>query len=653
MGTCLRTLFHPQDPDTVYALNLNGGGVWKSLDGGASDWIEINNGIPPMARSIFSGTINPNSPNELWIAAMGAGIYKTTDGGANWVAKNNGLTSLFTYSVESDPQNPSVLYSGTSDGLISKSTDGAENWTCLNTGSPFPCGVWDIAIDPTDTNLIYFAGGGVNNFYKSTDGGETWSLKNTGIVGYSFIVYLTIDPVNSNILYLSGYSGAVHKSTDYGETWFFSGIGLPVQTEAIAIDYTDPDILYATGGIYHGGSGVYKSTDRGVTWFRKINGFPPNIPYPYVRSIVMDPTNPGILYIGGYPIWSLFSIGVYKTTDAGDTWVEKSNGLTSDIVRALAINPSDPDILYTSTPAGLFKTVDAGDNWEITLEDTLVFSLAIDPTNPNRVYVGTIGPPVKIYKSTDDGVTWTSASISDEDTAVICIAVAPANPNIVYVGTEGAHVYKSTDAGQTWQEKSNGLPQLNDPPFWRYPKMYRIDAPEGVNSLAIDSYNSNLVYAGVCYDEGSIYKTTNGGESWEVMNNGYAGYSPQTLVIDPADRTTVYAGSYGGVWTYTNSGTLEPIPELKKAIAYANPARGNHVVFAYQLNFNAEVTLRLYNLVKELVASVTEQKLAGDCVTRLDISNIPAGVYLYQITTEDAATGEIEHWERQKLAIIR
>jgi len=613
------------------------------VDGGTSDWIECNNGLPASAWVRFI-TINSTAPNELVIADIMNGVFKTTDCGASWTQKTNGLTSIPS-SLERAPGNPNILYVGSNEGLIFKSSDNAENWVCTNASSPLPFSVLGIQIDPYDADLVYCGGSGIDNFWKSTDGGYTWVLKNNGIVGFNgFTGYFIIDPVNSNNIYLSGYSGGMHKSIDYGETWFFSGEGLRVQTKTFVVDFSDPDILYAAGGLSYGGCGVYKSTDKGVTWFRANNGFRDDVKYPYVTDMVMDPKNPDILYVAGAPMQRIpISVGICKTTDAGNMWVEKNNGLTSDKLSALVINPVDPNILYTSSTAGVFKTVDAAENWALVLDDTLAQSLAIDPQNPSTIYVGTDGPAV-IYKSTDAGETWTSMSLPD--TSVICITIAPTNSNTIYVGTEvGVNVFKSTDAGQTWHKKSNGLPEIYSSYEWRL-------SGGGLNTLVVDPLSANIVYAGVAHDRGAIYKTADGGETWEVMNDNYFGFTPSRLVIDPTDRNTLYAAARG-IWSYTSSSLEGPTITPKKAIAYANPARGSHVLFAYHLDSNAEVTLRVYNLAKELVASVTESQLAGDRFTRLDISEIPPGIYLYQITTEDAATGDVEHWQRQKLAIIR
>lgn len=651
MGTLKHSMFHPQDPDTAYVLTPHRG-VWKTVDGGASDWFECNDGLPSQATTY--GSIHPNLPNDLCIVVMGAGVFKSTDGGANWIAKNSGIADPTAIScIARQPQDPNVLYAFTSDGFIYQSIDDAETWTCLNPGSSLTVNLRVIIIDPTDANLMYAGANGVDQFWKSTDGGYTWTLKNTGIVGFgSWIHGMTIDPTNPAIIYLNGYSGAIQKTTDRGETWFFAGTGIGQEINAMAIDFSNPDIIYAAGIGCVGGSGVWKSTDKGTTWNRMNNGFPSDRPYPVINTMVMHPTNPEILYVGGRPFGGPApSIGVYKTTDGGDSWAESNNGLINMEIRALAIDPLNPDIMFAATAGGLFKSDDAGAQWDSTsLTDPLVRSLAIDPQNTDVVYAGMYGPTT-VNKSTDGGETWESISVTDDDTTVICITLAPSNSNIIYAGTigddAGVYVYKSTDAGQIWQRKSNGLPQLHDPDSMRW------HGPKGLNTLAIDPLNPNTVYAGIA-TEGGIYKTADGGENWEEMNNGYNGF-PYTdiLLIDPADRRTLHVGSYAGVWTYTTSDTLEPTPELKKAIAYANPARGNSVMFAYHLDSSADVTIRVYNLAKELVASITESKTAGDHGTRLDISEIPSGIYLYQITTEDAATGDIENWERQKLAIIR
>lgn len=614
------------------------------MDGGTTDWIEVNNGLPSGAWA-WAGIINPFAPNELCILVFGVGVYKTTDGGANWAPKNNGITSpelassLGIWSRDSN----ALYYAGTSNGFVYRSSDRGESWQCLNTGSPLPTSPHGITIAPNDANLVYCGALGVcDNFWKSTDGGRTWALKNTGLTGYNgWTSYLVVDPIRPNIIYLSGYSGAVHKSTDYGETWSFSGKGLRVQTEALVVDHSNSSILYAGGGIYHGGCGAWKSTDKGLTWARINNGFPANVKYPYVTSLVIDPTSSSTLYAGTYPMnWLSTPTGVYKTTDGGSNWTEKNSGLTNKVIRSLAISPANQNVVYASTPAGLFKSVDACENWRATtLTDTLVFSLAIDHTNPATVYVGSIGPAT-VYKSTDEGSSWTSTTLPD--TGVTCVAVAPTSSGTLYAGTEGAHVYKSTDAGQTWQEKSNGLPQLHDPRSWRYPRMYRSDAPQGVNALAIDPSDPDIAYVGVCYDEGSIYKTTDGGENWAAMNEDYAGFSPQVLVIDPTDRRTLYVGSYAGVWTYTASPGIQDFvcdPWRPSFAVSPNPIASGLAAVRYSLPAAGPVSLAVFDVTGRAVTRQT-YTTARTGTRILDLRGLNAGVYVVCLQGPDGLSAE-------------
>jgi len=652
MGSLSHTVFHPQNPDTAYALT-NFRGVWKTVNGGASDWIECNNGLPSTARRIGYGSIHPNLPNNICILAAGVGMFKSTDGGGLWVSKNTGNPDSTRISCfERQVQDPNVLFAATSNGFIYRSTDNAETWTCLNTGNALTVNLRAMIIDPRDANLMYAGANGQNQFWKSTNGGINWTLKNNGIVGFGGWIHgLTIDPTNSAVLYLNGYSGAIMKSTDRGENWLFAGNGIGQEINAINIDYTNPNTIYAAGIGWIGGSGVWKSTDKGLTWARLTSGFPTDRPYPSIQAMAMDPANPQILYVGGWPMSGFAPIGVYKTTDGGNSWTAANTGLVSMQIRALAIDPINPSTVFAATDTGLFRTKDGGARWDsTTLRRPLVRSLAFDPQDTNVVYAGLYGVAT-VSKSTDGGETWNNVRLADGDSTVICIAVARANSNIIYAGTigdnAGVYIYKSTDAGQTWLKKSNGLPKLQDPDSMRWHR------PKGVNTLAIDPFNPNVVYAGVAL-EGGIYKTTDGGENWSAMNNGYDGFPfTDILVIDPADRKTLYAGSYNGVWAYTSSTTPEPAPDTNQAVAFPNPARGNRVTFVYHLDFNAEVTLKVYGLSKELVASVKESKSAGDCSTVLDITDIRSGVYFYQITTENATTNEIKNWKRQKLAIIR
>ncbi|MGB0716925.1 MAG: WD40/YVTN/BNR-like repeat-containing protein, partial [Phycisphaerae bacterium] len=154
------------------------------------------------------------------------------------------------------------------------------------------------------------------------------------------------------------------------------------RTRALVIDPTNPDIIFAAGVA----GGVWKSTDGGDSWNNSDDMFA-NMA---VCALVMDPTNPSILYAGtGEGFFNgdaVRGFGIYKTTDAGATW-NLLNGTVSGVpdgaffrVNKLAISPADPDVIYAATRFGVWKSIDAGMNWNVLLENTIFVD---DPAIPN------------------------------------------------------------------------------------------------------------------------------------------------------------------------------------------------------------------------------------------------------------------------------
>jgi ligand-binding sensor domain-containing protein len=212
-----------------------------------------------------------------------------------------------------------------------------------------------------------------------------------------------------------------------------------VNVEALAIDPSSPDIIYA--GTF--ADGVLKSTNGGKSWYRsntgmnKFTGEPPT-----VFGIVIDPLLPATLYAGT-------NSGVFRSTDNGGNWSAVNNGLTEIDILALAIDPSAPHILYAGTWGGVFKTTNGGGEWkEINkgLTNHYVYELAVDPSNPTTLYAGTHGG---LFKSTDGGGEWRMPNVGLQDLAISALAIDPIAPATLYMGTIGG-VLKSRDGGESW-----------------------------------------------------------------------------------------------------------------------------------------------------------------------------------------------------------
>jgi hypothetical protein len=309
-------------PTTLYAATLDGG-VFKSTNAGVS-WTARNTGLTvPGVRTL---AIDPTTtPSTLYAGTAGDGVFKSTDGGDSWSAANAGLAFVDVFGLAIDPTTPTTLYVGTSSGGggVFKSTDGGANWRAVF--DPWGAAVQGLAIDPTTPRCgeslsaacILYAGTHGSGVFKSTDGGDSWNPVNTGMIDdftcteyfyncSAFVGDVTIDPQNPNTL--------------YAEAW--------------------------TDGFQELMSFVFKSTNGGATWSPVLT-----VPIDsHVQGVTIDPQTPGTLYAvtGDHTGFG----AVFKSTDRGHSWSDLSTGLTVRDVRALAVDPLTPTTLYAGTYGG-------------------------------------------------------------------------------------------------------------------------------------------------------------------------------------------------------------------------------------------------------------------------------------------------------------
>ncbi len=253
----------------------------------------------------------------------------------------------------------------------------------------------------------------------------------------------------------------------------------------------------------------------------------------YVNVLAIDPLKPTALYAGGD--------GVFKSTDAGDNWTHIVNGLTSKMSTfyKLSIDPLTPSTLYAGTNSGAFKSTDAGE-------------LLIDPLTPSNLYMGR--SEYGFYKSTDGGDNWIPMnSMKGLGDQIVFIAIDPLTPSTLYAyannTTTGGRIWKSTDGGDSWTAFSIS-PSIN--------------FLNTITDMVIDPLTPSTLYVYVTWQyyptyqhtkskEGGLFKSTDGGSSWTVMNNGLYVIDVRTLAIDPLKPTTLYAGG-DGVFKSTDAG---------------------------------------------------------------------------------------------------
>ncbi len=271
--------------------------------------------------------------------------------------------------------------------------------------------------------------------------------------------------------------------------------------------------------------GIYKSTDAGETWRRKIKGIDDSL----ISCIAIDRTNYDILYAGCYPYKTPPRPPVcYKTTDGGETWI--ASKLPNDLaVTNVEVDSQAPNIVWATTESGIYKSTDGGMNWTEKL-DVESYALSINPLNSNVVYVGN---QWRVYKTTDGGDNWFEVFAGGGTSGDMCRAlnVDKVDTSIVYAGFHNLGVYKTTDCGANWTPKLNGL------------------VCRDIFAMQIHPNNHQILYASAM---DNLYKSTNGGESWFEFNKGMRLPKIKHLAVDLPNN--YYTGTSKGTFIRSNDG---------------------------------------------------------------------------------------------------
>ena len=255
--------------------------------------------------------------------------------------------------------------------------------------------------------------------------------------------------------------------------------------------------------------------------------------------------------------------GVWKTTDAGQTWSPVSDGFFGGSIGAVAVAPSDPSVVYAGTGeetirgnvspgAGLWKSTDAGKSWtHIGLDDAQqIARIRVHPSNPDLVYVAALGHAFGpnemrgVYRSRDGGKSWERILFVNRDSGAVDLTLDPSNPRILYASTwhfrrgpyffesggEGSALWKSTDGGESWKELSanKGMPK----------------GTLGIIGVTVSPSNPQNVYAIIEAKDGGVYRSHDGGDSWTKVSGSadlrQRAWYYSRIYADPKDEETAY-----------------------------------------------------------------------------------------------------------------
>jgi photosystem II stability/assembly factor-like uncharacterized protein len=577
-----------------------GAGVYKSTDGG-NTWTQqcggasVNFCAPTFPGAFqgggfFVGTIAVNPTNPLIALASVrnagnatvSGIYRTTDGGANWNLLSS-ASGAAGNSIIWNPSDSTVVYATLGERGnaakfgVYKSTDSGVTFTRLTgngaTGNNLPTtnlGRHEMAVAPSDGNVIYVAindepTSGLLGLAKSTDGGATWSFTAPGTLPNLpnfcsgqcwYDMALAVLPTDPNTLIVGGSAFTNNSSTDFrssdgGVTWTditngSSAVRPHVDTHALTFAATSSGFRLYTGN----DGGVWftdNPTASTVTWEAGNNAnltitqfYPGHAIHPSDENISYGGTQDnGTEKYSGIPTWDHVACG-------DGAWA--------------AIDPNIPTTVYTncqnisilrsaldgSAPSWVSITNELANSGDRSL---FISPLVHDPIQSGVLYFGTF----RVWQSRNFGNDWFAISpdlTTSNTNEVTSVSVAPSNNNVVYATTTDGQVWRSTNADEnsvpTWTNlTASPLPG-------RYATMVRTDA-----SSADIAYLSYSGFSGFVDTVGHIFKTTNGGATWSDISGTGAGALPNTPVNDIA---VVHYGApinFDAVFIATDVGVFE------------------------------------------------------------------------------------------------
>ncbi|MBX7051789.1 MAG: T9SS type A sorting domain-containing protein [Flavobacteriales bacterium] len=549
-------------PDAVWQAVQNDPVMFETNTNMPGDWYYIGNTSVPSsgggAGRINSVRVLPGSTTTFFACSPGGGLWKSTDSGSSWsMLGTDFLASIGVSDVAIDPTNTNIMYLATGDcdagdtyalGVL-KSTDGGNTWntTGLNWTVTQSRSTARILIDPNNTQIVLCVTS--NGIYRTTDGGTNWAQVQSG----SF-KDLRMKPGDSNTWYAS--SDQFYKSTNGGVTWTLITAGLPAVADAqrmsIAVSAADPTVVYAlASGNDSGLLGVWKSTDSGTTFTQMADNNPNYLNWDtsatantggqgwYDLRIEAKETDANVIYIGGVNVWRSSNGG--STFSLVGHWYGGGGApyVHADI-HAIYQVPGTSRILV-GCDGGVFTTTNEGVNFSdisTNLPIAQQYRMSVAATNSNIVISGW----------QDNGTNLKNGSTHSRPLGgdgMDC-QIDPSNANIMYGELYYGSINKSTNGGASWSNiVGSGGTNEDEDGAWVTPYIL--------------GPNPSHIFVG----KSVVYKSTNGGTTF-TASAAFGGTSDcNDLAIAPSNANILYASKGSSLFKSTdNAATFNAVVGL-------------------------------------------------------------------------------------------
>jgi len=463
----------PNFANDSFVLVGTGKGVFRSADAGVT-WAPSANFEEDINYDAvrLSPSFGTDHTAFTWSANR---LYRSTDAGQHWTLLYTALAEINTLALSPNFANDHTAILGTHGQGAYLTTDGGATWNACNNGL-MDSYILSVAFSPSFTSdHTVMLGTHGKGFFLSEDSSASWVAANTGLPTYSNGNYYNISSItpspafgNDQIIF-ARVLGYLYRTTDAGTTWVqVSGLPLNLVSIAIPPDFATSHKAYASIHYYLGdGKYIYTSSDSGATWSQ------------LASNMLVDQITLGTTIGRDIQLFGTSDNGVARSDDAGLTWALHNEGLDVVQVVSLAVSPvyENDQTLFAVGNNNLYRSINGAETWSQLYPENFLASL---PPRPN------------------EGVSNYITSTSDYYYSV-AISPAFASDETVFVGGRRG-VFRSVDAGETWELVSNDIPEVD------------------ILSIGIspDYANDKRVFVGlnVYFGETNIYFSNNGGDSW-------------------------------------------------------------------------------------------------------------------------------------------